>query len=114
MTLLRENCLACHNPEKKKGKLDLTTHDAALHGGEDGPAFIAGKSGESRMISRALASDADPHMPPKGQLTKDEIASLALWIDAGAAWMPRSSPARSARPRARSSCGPSPRAITPC
>ena len=85
MTLLRENCLACHNPEKKKGKLDLTTHDAALHGGEDGPAFIAGKSGESRMIN-ALASDADPHMPPKGQLTKDEISWLASWIDAGAAW----------------------------
>jgi WD40 repeat protein len=85
MTLLRENCLACHNPEKRKGKLVLISRAGALKGGENGPALIAGKSAQSHMIA-ALADDADPHMPPKGQLTPDEIALLKSWIDAGAIW----------------------------
>lgn len=85
MTLLKENCLACHNPEKKKGKLALTSRESALKGGEEGPAFVPGKSADSRLL-KALPQDADPHMPPKGQLSPSEIATLRAWIDAGAKW----------------------------
>ena len=42
MTLIRQNCLACHNPEKRKGKLVLTSRDLALKGGENGPALVPG------------------------------------------------------------------------
>ena len=85
MVLLKENCVACHNPEKRKGKLILTNRAAALAGGENGPALLPGKSAQSRLAN-ALLEDADPHMPPKGQLTVDEIATLRAWIDGGAAW----------------------------
>ncbi|MBI3880463.1 MAG: hypothetical protein HY301_10425 [Verrucomicrobia bacterium] len=85
MTLLKANCLSCHNEEKKKGGLVLATRDAALKGGENGAVLVPGKSAESQMI-KSLTAEADPHMPPKKQLAEKDIASLRAWIDGGAAW----------------------------
>src|SRR6476659_10122736 len=85
MTILRENCTTCHNAEKKKGKLLLTSREAALNGGENGAAVVPGDVSNSLMAT-VIAADADPHMPPKGQLTDDEIATLKAWINAGAEW----------------------------
>lgn len=85
MTILRENCTACHNAEKKKGKLLLTSREAALNGGENGAAIVPGEVAKSPLAT-VVAEDADPHMPPKGQLTPDEIAALKAWIAAGAEW----------------------------
>jgi WD40 repeat protein/mono/diheme cytochrome c family protein len=85
MQLLRDNCIACHNPEKHKGGLILTSRASALKGNGDGPAFVPGKAAESRLIE-ALSPDADPHMPPKKQLPAEQIAALREWIDGGASW----------------------------
>ena len=85
MALLRGNCLSCHNPEKKKGGLVLSTRERAVRGGDTGPAFTSGNARDSLLI-QALAADADPHMPPKKQLAEVQIATLRSWIDAGAAW----------------------------
>jgi mono/diheme cytochrome c family protein len=85
MRVLKENCVSCHNPAKKKGGFVLTSRELALKGGEDGPGLMPGNAAKSPMIL-ALDSSADPHMPPKGQLTDPEIATLAKWIDAGAKW----------------------------
>src|SRR3989440_7535102 len=85
MGLLKDNCLACHNPEKKKGKLILTTREGALAGGENGAVIVPGQSAASRLLA-VLSPDSDPHMPPKGQLTPDEVATLRGWIESGAAW----------------------------
>jgi len=85
MRVLKENCVSCHNPAKKKGGFVLTSRELALKGGEDGPGLIVGSSAKSPMIM-ALDSAADPHMPPKGQLSAQEVATLAKWIDAGAKW----------------------------
>ena len=83
--LLKENCFSCHNPDKHKGELVLTTRDSALKGNENGPAVVPGNSGDSRLI-QVLSADADPHMPPKKQLAAEHVAQLRAWIDAGAAW----------------------------
>jgi WD40 repeat protein len=85
MTILRENCTTCHNAEKKKGKLLLTSREAALNGGESGAAIVPRNVAKS-PLAMLIAEDADPHMPPKGQLTPDEIATLKAWIEAGAEW----------------------------
>jgi len=85
MGILRDNCLSCHNPEKAKGKLVLSTRERALVGGEDGVVLVPGDSGKSRVAGAVLA-DAETHMPPKGQLTDQEIATLRAWIDGGAGW----------------------------
>ena len=85
MRLLHANCLSCHNSEKHKSGLALDTRDAALKGGEDGPVIVAGQPDKSVLL-KALASDADPHMPPKKQLSNEQIQLVRRWIQSGATW----------------------------
>src|SRR5688572_33248307 len=66
MRLLHNNCLSCHNAEKSKGGLQLTSREALLKGGDNGPVVAPGEPQES-LIFKVLAPDADPHMPPKKQ-----------------------------------------------
>jgi WD40 repeat protein len=87
MRLLQRNCLGCHNAEKHKGGLNLTTRETALKGGDDGTVLVARKPEKSKMI-QALAADADPHMPPKKQLKPGDIDLLKKWIASGAVWDP--------------------------
>src|SRR2546428_9531435 len=67
MTILRDNCISCHNQEKKKGGLLLTSREAMLKGGEDGIVVVPSNAAKSPLIE-ALKADAEPHMPPKKQL----------------------------------------------
>ncbi|MGI8602038.1 MAG: c-type cytochrome domain-containing protein [Verrucomicrobiales bacterium] len=86
--IIDSKCAACHNPEKKKGKLDMSTLELLMKGGDSGkPVIVPGKSAESDAIVRiTLPKDHDDHMPPedKPQPTDKEIAILKWWIDAGA------------------------------
>jgi len=85
LTLLKQNCLSCHNEEKRKGDLLITTRDALLKGGDIAPAVVPGNPDDSFLIE-TLAEDADPHMPPKGQLTPEQIEAIRKWIIDGAAF----------------------------
>jgi mono/diheme cytochrome c family protein len=85
MRLLKNNCFSCHNDQKKKGGLVMTSRDALLHGGEDGKVVVEGAPEDSALIE-SLAADADPHMPPKKQLSPAQIATLNSWIKGGAKW----------------------------
>lgn len=85
LTILKQNCFACHNPEKKKGGLVLTSRELALKGGENGAVIVPGKAETSSLV-QALAADAETHMPPKEQLDEQQIAAIRQWVDAGAAW----------------------------
>src|ERR1700687_621199 len=83
--VLRQRCVHCHNPQKSKGDLDLTTRDSLLKGGDKGPVLVPGKSGQSRLLE--MVSGDTPRMPKQGaKLTPEEIAALKKWIDDGAAW----------------------------
>ena len=48
MSLLKANCFSCHNPDKEKGGLDLTTRAAALRGSEEGKVLLPGRAAASR------------------------------------------------------------------
>src|SRR6266516_1532223 len=85
MEVLKAECFACHNEEKKKGRLVLTSREALLKGNDDGVVVVPGKPDSSRL-TRALLADADPHMPPKKQLTDAQIKILRDWIKAGLVW----------------------------
>src|SRR3954467_8479293 len=75
LSILQENCQACHNPQKHKGGFVLTTRELLLKGSDNGPVLAPGQSSKSKLIE-VLAPAAEPHMPPKGQLTADEIETL--------------------------------------
>ena len=85
MRLLRDNCLSCHNADKSKGGLVLGSRKGLLNGGDNGPVIAEGKPDESELF-KVLSADADPHMPPKKQLTSRQIQIVKDWIIAGAGW----------------------------
>lgn len=85
MQLLKAECFACHNQEKKKGGLVLSTRERLLEGGDSGAAVVPGKPKDS-LLARVLAREADPHMPPRKQLAEAQIRVLRDWIRAGVPW----------------------------
>ena len=91
--LLDQHCVKCHGPLKRKSGLELDTVEAVLKGNDDGAVVVPGKPDESSLIA-AFAADADPHMPPKKQLTDHEIAKVRTWIAA----LAQTAPAAVARP----------------
>ena len=88
--LLQERCLQCHDANKQKGGLRLDDRARALEGGEHGAALKPGRSSQSLLMERVKSTDPDLRMPPKGAaLGTAEVALLAQWIDAGAAFDPK-------------------------
>lgn len=85
MRLLKTNCLSCHNEAKHKGGLKLDSREGLIKGGGEGPVIVEGKPEESSFI-KSLAADADPHMPPKKQLSGEQIEVFAAWIRDSAPW----------------------------
>lgn len=87
LRIFEARCLDCHNAGKMKGELRLDTYEAVLAGGQSGPVVVAGDPESSELLKRIhLPLEDKQHMPPKGkvQLTEDETAVLAWWIEAGA------------------------------
>jgi WD40 repeat protein len=85
MRLLRSHCLGCHSESKHKGGLVLGSREAMLKGGSSGLVVKEGKPEESPLVG-LLAAGADPHMPPKRQLTAEEVGVLSEWVRGGAEW----------------------------
>ena len=85
--LFRQNCHKCHGSSRHEAGLRLDRRDDALNGGDSGPAFVAGKSAESRLIKYVAGVDPDVVMPPEGdKLSDEQIGLLRAWIDQGAKW----------------------------
>ncbi len=88
--VLSDKCFHCHGPDEKerKGGLRLDVRDAALKGGDTGPAFVPGKPGEGELLKRVLlpASDEDVMPPVKVHkpVTPAEAETLKRWIAEGA------------------------------
>src|SRR3954470_9469579 len=81
LPILAANCFFCHGPDEKarKAKLRLDTREGAFRV-RDGEAVIApGKGGESELIRRLTAEDADERMPPpkaNRKLTAKQIDTI--------------------------------------
>jgi len=84
--LLLDKCIACHGADvkKMKGDLRLDTKAGLTKGGSSGPVFVKGDPAKSIIIHAVgrRHPEVEP-MPPDGELTKDEVATLAEWIRSG-------------------------------
>lgn len=80
--ILAKNCFKCHGETKQKGHLDLRSLEAAMKGGDNGSAVLAGQPDQSPLLQRVHPM-AEGHMPPgQGQqLSVDEIELLRLWVE---------------------------------
>jgi WD40 repeat protein len=84
--ILKENCFACHDSKKRKGKLDMTTYESFRKGGDKDDPIVPGKPDESHIIDLVTSKDA-LRMPPKDSgeaLPPAKIAILEQWIKEGA------------------------------
>jgi WD40 repeat protein len=80
--VFEQACLNCHNPDKAKGGLDLSTFGATLKGGSGGKIVDAGDTG-AKLIA-VMTHSAEPKMPPEGdKVAADKIALLKQWIEGG-------------------------------
>ncbi len=85
--ILKENCFACHDAKKRKGKLDMTTVEGLRKGGtKEIDPVTEGKPEESLVIDLLTATDKSRMPPPEtGEgLPKEKVAVIAQWIKEGA------------------------------
>ena len=85
--ILESKCTTCHNDNKTRGDLILTSQAGILSGGENGQIIESGNSVTSELTRRLrLDPNHDDHMPPDGRkpLSEDYIQILEWWIDEGA------------------------------
>jgi hypothetical protein len=91
LPILSDNCFFCHGPDQKarKAQLRFDTKEGAFRVRDGEAVIVPGKSGQSELIRRLTAEDADERMPPpksNRHLTAKQIDTLKRWIDQGAKW----------------------------
>ncbi|WP_411827234.1 c-type cytochrome domain-containing protein [Luteolibacter sp. AS25] len=80
--IFEQSCLNCHNPDKNKGGLDLSTYSATIRGGSSGKIVEAGDT--SSTLVNLVNHSAEPVMPPEGEkLSSEQISILEKWIENG-------------------------------
>lgn len=85
--ILEASCFSCHAGARAMGQLRLDTQTLAMKGGISGPAIVAGKGQESRLVHRLLGSGDEARMPMGGDpLSPAQIELITKWIDQGARW----------------------------
>jgi len=85
--MLDSRCKTCHNPDKKKGELVLTSAKAIMEGGENGAVIMPGDKSDSELYRRiTLDPEHEEFMPTEGKtpLTKEQVMIIGWWIDQGA------------------------------
>ena len=81
--IFENRCTSCHNADKKKGDLDLSTFAGVIAGGSGGASVEAGDSAASTLWKVVSHTD-EPVMPPKGdKIPQAEIDLIAKWIMGG-------------------------------
>lgn len=84
--VLVDSCSGCHvnPPQQAEGRLNMSTFQQLLRGGESGPMIRPGMPEASLLIGK-LRGTAGRQMPRGGQpLTSDVIARFETWIAEGA------------------------------
>jgi predicted nucleic acid-binding Zn-ribbon protein len=99
LPILRNNCLKCHNPDKNKGELDLTSFGGAVKGGGSGISVNAGDPDGSKLLKVITHAD-EPTMPPNSPKLPDaEIEIIKQWILGGLLEKSGSKALASAKPK---------------
>lgn len=82
--LLKRQCVKCHGPAKREGKLDLSLGGAIMRGGKQGAVLVPHDIDASLLWQRVAADE----MPPETPLSDAEKSLLKGWIVAGAPGLP--------------------------
>ena len=84
LPIFKKHCLGCHNPDKRKADLDLSSHAAVLVGSSGGEVVKPGIPDTSPLfMSVDHHEDYDPMPPKKPKLTAAELKLIKGWIAGG-------------------------------
>src|SRR4051794_7946277 len=79
LPVLEKNCVGRHSPQRKMGKLDLSTFTGMMEGSSSGPVIAPGKP-ERSLMWKMIESD---QMPQGGKLTTAEKQLIKSYIQYG-------------------------------
>ncbi len=83
LPLIQANCAKCHNEDKRKADLDLTSYQGVLKGSGSGAVVISGNPDGSKLW-KAITQTEDPTMPPnQPPLPTAELDLFKKWIQGG-------------------------------
>src|SRR5450631_2278710 len=83
LPLVQANCAKCHNEDKKKADLDLTSYQGILKGSGSGVVVVSGNP-EGSKLWRAIMQTEDPTMPPnQPRLPDHDLETVKNWIRDG-------------------------------
>ena len=83
LPIFRNACLNCHNPDKKKSGLDLSTYQGMMLGSDNGIMIKAGDPSSSKLFKNVTQQE-EPFMPQKADKLPDkELNLIKQWIAAG-------------------------------
>src|SRR6266567_4513263 len=83
LPLIQANCAKCHNEDKKKADLDLTSYQGALKGSGTGAVLVSGNLDGSKLW-KAITHAEEPNMPPnRPKLDDKDLDLFKKWIHGG-------------------------------
>jgi len=107
LPVMQAACLNCHNPDKAKGGLDLSTYSGTMKGGSGGKIVEPGDIG-SKLLGCVLQT-ASPKMPPEGdRMSGTHIEVLKQWIEGGLLENKSSSAKKPSKPKFETALGSDP------
>jgi WD40 repeat protein len=81
--ILRKRCAGCHNAEKPRGELDVTSYAAVVSGGTTGKVVVTENLNESPLYTYASHLE-EPYMPPNApRIPQRELDLIRGWIEGG-------------------------------
>jgi cytochrome b561 len=84
---LDRRCSSCHSDDQSRGGLSVTSYASLMHGGREGAVITPRDSTHSELLRRVHLPSSDKQYMPQGDkppLSPEQIAGIAVWIDAGA------------------------------
>lgn len=98
LPVFQQACLNCHNPDKARGGLDLSSYGATLRGGSGGKIVETGDLASSLL--GVIDHSREPKMPPEGdKLAPASIALVKQWIEGGLLENPSSQARKPSSPK---------------
>lgn len=84
LPLLRQSCLSCHNDDRQRGGLNLSSFASAMEGGSSGAVVKPGAPDQSRLFTLSAHTE-EPKMPPNAdRMPQPKLDLLRRWIEQGA------------------------------
>lgn len=81
--ILRAKCFTCHNSDKKRADLDLSSYGTLMEGGASGKVIKPGESSQSYLYKLVTHAE-EPFMPPRSpKLPNEMLETIRKWIDGG-------------------------------